>query len=289
MIKKFFNRGFYTGVDVAERQINAVQIRLKGGKPEVTGSGTVSLSAKNTEINNEELANSLRQCFAKINYRGEPVITALPNHQLLMGTATFPLLSGKELATAAHYETCNQFQINERDYITEHLPINIDEEEEQIEVLLIAAPLGQIHRYHQVFKLAGLKLSVIDIYPAALWRLSRNRLTKPGFSCAMLHLDGANTQLLMVADKKIQYVRPLNYQGKEGAALVEEVNRALALYAYRPNHKPIEKIILTGVEDLHMVLVQYLEAKLGLPVHTDSTLEPALAMAFGLAVRESDP
>ncbi|MEG6615873.1 pilus assembly protein PilM [Peptococcaceae bacterium 1198_IL3148] len=249
------------GVDIGLHSVKITQLKLKRGYPEIIG--LASVTADINEMDTEALAVALAEVFSQINYQGQPVTATLNGEQLITRIVMVPQMSDSELQTNMFYEAAELLPNETADWVIRHTVLNNQADKQGLmQVLLIAAPRQQVLLFYQAFKMAGIKLTVIDIPYYALWRLYGNLPINPNDSVLIINLEVDHAQLVVVRQNIIQHVRSIRFS-KEN--LINELERYLAIYQVQQSNYPIKQIILTGeisgMSDIAQVVNQGLNIK----------------------------
>lgn len=314
-LKSFLGGGSYLGVDIGTTSIKIVEV--KGGKqPKILNYGILesyghliraneAIQTSSLKIMGKETAELIKILFKQANFKSREVIASIPAF-----SAFISLLEIPEMPETDTLKTL-QFQIPQ--YIPMPLTeVNIDwikvgqREDEggfiKQQILLISVPNEQIMRYKEIFKLAGLRLGVLELESLSLVRaLTANdptatlivdigsRVTnilvsQKGFLKYNIQTDfagGSLTQAIagglginMRRAEELKKQKGISTGGAEYElstltlpfldVIIGEVKRAKAAYEKGPDSK-IERVILTGGSANTIGLQKYFEEQIGIP------------------------
>lgn len=252
-------------------KIKMSKVVLQKGTPAVTALRSSCLQVNFNQLNIDEFAAVLKNLFDQEKYNGEPVTASMPSDRLLLKVTAFPVMKEKELETAVYYETRGLLPEAADDWIIRHVPLGLSPlSSRQIPVLLIAVPRQRAVLFYEAFKLAGIKLSSIDLNFFALWRVAKFWAAAADKPAAVINIGSYNSQLIILQNRYIQYVRVLDVgkrhiSGGDFSRLFNEFRTARELFNY---HFPqlLQEVIITGeAVDEHDISTAF-SRELGLPV-----------------------
>lgn len=240
--------------------------------------------------------------WEKADFSGERTATALRGSETAEKIIRMPVMPAKELEKALEWEAEQLFPFPLADTSLKHIALGEEKQgaERQLNILLAAAPVVLLQKYHRAFELAGLDLIAVDLPVLALWRLfcylNEKNLTG---DIVILNLVSRESRFMVVSEGLPLYVRPLPVavKGEDISSGIEElaleINHSLVYYQNQYQERPIKKIILTGEKCLTEGLTEQLTKQKGLPVEQEenfllagSTFDFSYAVAAGLALWE---
>lgn len=299
------------GVDIGNQTVKAVEVRLAGNRPEVMAEAEAPTPPVTAEdLAEEALTETLLSLKARATFRARQVATALRGTGAIERIIKMPLMPKQELESALCYEAEELFPFPLNEVSLRH--VILGKKEKQQNVLLVAAPLSLIYKYHRAFTKAGLPLAIIDLPVLALWRLLYLQEERKRGVLALLDI-GARVSRFLVADedRSLLYLRsfPLGVLGPElpkgpsrnraltkapeAAAGAEElsfnqgqqenfaflgleVRRSVEYFRSQYREKQIEGLFLTGGGSLVPGLPEMLKRETEIPLEKPGVLFPLL-------------
>ena len=178
-----FGKNKYTVVDIGSCVIKAAQLvssknglRLKKANYKQLPPGIIEEgNIKDKSI----IASELKELFNKMNINPNNVITTIPSDHLITRNFEMPNLDKKELEEALKWELDDVLPYSADETTFDY--IITGENEDSLEVLLIAAKDKIIKQYKEPFFANNIKINVINTQPLALISLLnyQNNLDKP--------------------------------------------------------------------------------------------------------------
>lgn len=149
--------------------------------------------------------------------------------------------------------------------------------ENQDDILLVAAKLAQINEHVSAAEQAGLVVKMVDVDIYALARAVLYK-TNSGSSIALIDIDTSTLQLIIVQQGKIIFQQRMTNSIANQAIL--RLFKTTSLFSQ------VEKIVLSGKSDLFFILKNFLQGETTLPVDIfNGQCESVMLTAFGLALR----
>lgn len=222
-------KGTYIGLDVGNSAIKVAKVKVSEN-PTILGWGYVPLDANiiNNGIveNEEQLAKAVQTAFSRAQIRGKKVRTLLTGQNLVVRKLSFPPMSRKEIANALELQ------------IEEHLPFSkdnvaldfhtVNEADDQVDILVFAAPRQPIIDFVGVLERAGYKVTAVDVESYVMRRVASACLDfYEGEKAMFIFLDiGAGTTNISVfLDDLLVMHRVVGLAGNDFTkALVKEEN-----------------------------------------------------------------
>lgn len=165
----------FFGLDLGASSIKLVQLKQMHGKPSLLTYGDMELSpnllASDSPVDQDKLAGMIKQLVEDARVSTKNVVAALPSNFSYAAVITMPKLGHDELANAVRFQA------------DKYIPMAIDQvkldwavlgpkpdSEDELEVLLVAAPISLANKYLNVMQKAGLELLALEINPIAQTR-----------------------------------------------------------------------------------------------------------------------
>ncbi|HSX14519.1 MAG TPA: type IV pilus assembly protein PilM [Candidatus Saccharimonadales bacterium] len=298
----------YFGLDIGETAIRIVQLRRSGSKPSLVSYGDAPLSVgavrSDSTADVGKLGQAVAQLVKDLRLTTKNVVAGLPASKVFASIITTPKLSEAELAKAIPLQA------------DQYIPMPIDQvkvdwsvlgpgvTENELEVLLVAAPKTITDKYLRILETAGLEVMALEINSTALYRA-----LVPPTSPAVLVLDMGSiaSDLAIIHEHSPRLIRSISVGGQtlvkaasqslglddaqaeqfvhkfgltqtklEGQVfkaikpsldiLIEEVQKSIKFFTGRYPQAKLEKLVLTGGTSSLLELPTYIATAIGLPV-----------------------
>lgn len=264
---------------------------------------------RTTDLSDQQLGGLIRKVISEMKPKTKKAVISLPVASSFSTLVELPAMPESELVAAIPFEAKKFIPIPLNEV---ELDWSVVERKAQPRtgptlILLVAVPKEVIKKYAQVARIAGLNLLALE---QEAFSLARSLIgSKPGVFL-IADIGNKSTDLVVVEDGFVRVTHNLETTAKEMA--VKEIARVVNLYQERYNKK-IEHCFLAGgtilagdsrklSETLAKDWLEILKERLGLEVKIGQSLagliyppalkekmaelEPALAVAIGLAMRE---
>ncbi len=255
----------------------------------------------------EIVAATIRRLVGEVSGRRLPVIVALPGPAVMVRHVVLRPLPGEPLETAVVREAAAILPDAPERAVLDFQVMSPWQQDGSYEVALVAARRELVQSYTGAIRAAGLEPRAVDVESLALERMYRlsHHPGAPGAPVALVHAGARYTAISVLRGDRSAFVGDVPAAGSpgDGAALAEEVQRALGLFWPDPS-APLGCAVLSGGASSRAGLAAALESRLGCPVTMATPfrrvevgkrvdrqqldrLGPALAVAAGLALRSA--
>lgn len=298
----------YFGLDVGETAIRIVQLKRSGGKPSLVSYGDAPLVAgivhSDSDTDTARLATSIRNLVKDLRLTTNNVVAGLPAEKVFASVITTPKLSDAELAKAIPLQA------------DQYIPMPIDQvkldwsvlgpgaTDQELEVLLVAAPNNITKKYLEIMESAGLEVLALEINSTALYRALVPPTSPP---VLVLDMGAVASDLSVIYQHSPRLIRSIAVGGRtltkaaaqtlglddaqaeqfvhkfgltqtklEGQVLkaikpsidilIEEVQKSIKFFVGRYPQAKLEKLVLTGGTSGLLELPTYIATSIGLPV-----------------------
>jgi type IV pilus assembly protein PilM len=202
----------FFGLDLGASSIKLAQLKQMHGKPSLLTYGDMELPpnllASDSPVDQDKLAQMIGQLVEDARVSTKNVVAALPSNFSYAAVITMPKLSHEELVNAVRFQA------------DKYIPMAIDQvkldwvvigpkagSEDEIEVLLVAAPISLANKYLNIMQKAGLELIALEINPIAQTR----SLLTPGHEPLMvIDFGSVATDMAIVTSQAPRLIRSAN-------------------------------------------------------------------------------
>ena len=298
MFWSFLKRRHYLGVDLGATAIRTAVYR---GRELLTATVPAPPGGLNDP---QALVAALAEAASRTGSHGRQAVTAITGERVVVRYLRLPQMAPAELKAGMAYELENYLPTGARDMVVDWtiLDDRSGRNNNQMPVLLAAAPREQVTQLYNIFQGAGLDLVAIDLVPLALCRALAGEITS---AVAILDIGEEWSHLVLARPGRPLFSRVLAFRMEElaraGVAgsnpladLTQEIRRSLDFYRTQgeAGFNP-ECLLLTGEGTMIEGLADFCREDLGVPALIGRpglpgrSVEPALAIAAGLALRET--
>jgi len=157
------------GFDIGTHTVKVVQLK-PGSKTSLQGFGYAYFPreavVEGIIADPEQVAEVVKPLLHKLSYgklTAKRVVTALPTAKLFTRTLTLPRMSASELDQAVHYEIEQYVPVPLNDLYIDYEVIRMaTSQDDQSEILTIAAPRAIVDSYVKLFDLLGLEIGAFE-------------------------------------------------------------------------------------------------------------------------------
>ncbi len=189
------------GLDIGRSFIKVVQVERSGSKKILTAAASLPMPSggiqQESVIELKKVSDAVKVCVENAKVDGEKCTISLIESQAVTRLIEMPDLTDKELASAITYEADQYIPLPIKEVNLQYRIVSRPKGDfgNQMQVLLVAAPLRVIKKYSKIVKDAGLTLNAVETESAALSRA----LTKPQDAPSLIVSLGAySTELVIV-------------------------------------------------------------------------------------------
>ncbi len=280
----------YFGLDLGNSSIKVAQLRELHGRPTLVTYGDIdipeNLMASDSQIDQDKVAEAVKQLANDANVSSKNVIAALPSTSSFTSIIKTPRLSHKELGESIAYQADKYIPMPIDQVKLDWAVIGDNPGEDELTVLLVAAPNNVATKYLNIIQKAGFELLALEVNALALAR-SLTIPTQTASTTMIVDIGTSNCDIAIFTGQVPQIVRSIGIGSKamrrvisqnlgldetqadqfmkkfgmqedkiEGQVfktlkpvvdhIVDEINKSITFFVERNPKTKIEKIILTG-------------------------------------------
>ncbi|MEX2244788.1 MAG: type IV pilus assembly protein PilM [Fimbriimonadaceae bacterium] len=184
MSLKLFRKKAYVGVDLGTKSIKVAQIEAHGGKWVVSKHGEATTPLESIKdgvvVNTEEVANALKYALKQAKISATSAIIGVAGGSVIVRNVRIPRMPEATLRKSIRFEAGRYVPSSVEDSFIE-FEILGDAPENQMDVLIVAAPREIVKSRVEACSKAGLEVEVVDIEAFAMFRA----LVESDFDSAM--------------------------------------------------------------------------------------------------------
>lgn len=298
----------YFGLDIGETAIRIVQLKRSGSKPALVSYGDApikaGLSSSDAESDAAQLGAHVAQLVKDLKLTTKSVVAGLPASKVFASVITTPKLSEPELAKAIPLQADQYIPMPVNQVKLDWTVLGPGATDQELEVLLVAAPNSVTQRYLKIIESAGLEALALEINSTALYRALVPPTSPP---VLVLDIGAIASDLAVIHQHSPRLIRSIGVGGQtlikaasqslgldetqaeqfvhkfgltqtklEGQVLkaikpsldilIEEVQKSIKFFTGRYPQANLEKLVLTGGTSALLELPTYIATAIGLPV-----------------------
>lgn len=201
------------GLDLGTTGVRVVQVR-PGGTPRLVTYGALSVDSKvmqsESEADKQQLLAAIKKLLDDSRVTSRNVVAGLPSSKVFSSLISLPTMSDAELEKAISYQAEQYIPMALDQVKLDWINLGSSSDANQVDVLLIAAPITLTERYLNVLEQAGLE--VVALEPDAL-ALGRSLVATPD-AAVVLDVGAASTDLLVVYQGQTRLIRSIPVGGE---------------------------------------------------------------------------
>lgn len=298
----------YFALDLGNTGVRIVQLQGGSGNPGLVSFASTTLpiqvAASDSPLDHDKIAEAIKQLVKDAKIDTANVVAGIPSAQAFSAVINTPRLSEQELAKAMKLQADQYIPMAIDQVKMDWHIIGSGKTEQEMKVLLVAAPNSVVNKYLSIVQKAGLELLALEVNALALVRS-----LMPATNVAIMILDVGSlaTDITIVHEKAPQLIRSVQVGGEvfiravgqnlgldqeqatqftkkfgltktklEGQVLkaikpsldtlTEEIDKSVKFFSSQNSDTKLEKIVLTGGAAALPELPTYLANATGMPV-----------------------
>ncbi len=227
------------GLDIGTTAVRAALIQTGRGKPKLQKYGQVTLpegTVVGGEIVDEAvMRDALHQLWKTTKLPKKRVIVGIANQRVIVRRIDIDYMDEEQLAEALPFQAQEYIPIPVEDAILDFVPLEeftTPEGQPMLSVLVVAAQRSMANDILRVVGSVGARVLALDLQAFGLVRAAFGPQTNPETGLiALVDIGGSITQVTVVKDGTVQFVRILNMGGDAFTSALEvglEINREQA-------------------------------------------------------------
>lgn len=250
------------GIDIGTTTVKLAEIARQGNKLILRNAVLCDLPANIAEdgyiTDTSALAELLQQVKAKNGIRTQEAVVAVSGRSIFVREVAFPVMTEAELREAIKWDMEKYVPFAPGSYYHDFVIVGktSNEQEQEMKVLLVAAPQDLVNKIVSGLKTAGLKTMAVDIEPLAIYRTLNG-----AENSVVVDLGGDAAQVIVFQNGSPTVTRAIPINGHR---FTEAVMRVLELeYNEAENLKQRQKNLLKQGSQEESVLHTQLAALVG--------------------------
>lgn len=217
----------FFGLDIGSSSLKLVELKSDRSRGKVLDlyaasplSRPINVSAESPE-DLKELAGVIKEFVGSYPVSGNKVIIALPESQIFTRVVIFPRMSEKELSSAMQFEAQQYIPVSLSEVALDYQIIeNVNGPENQMEVLVIAAPKVLVAKYMKLATDASLEVVGLETETIAVARSLIADLKTP--TTMIVNIGAETTDLSAVSLSAVRFTRSISTGGTAMARAISQ-------------------------------------------------------------------
>ncbi|MDO8684938.1 MAG: type IV pilus assembly protein PilM [Armatimonadota bacterium] len=217
---QLFGKETVVGIDIGSSCIKAVEIEPYGSGWRLANAGiqaTPPESCRDGVITNTlDVAQAVKTLLRCANMRAQGAIAAISGSQVIVRQVKFPKMTEASLRKSIRFEASKYVSASMEDSVVEFQILDNAQADDQMNVMLVAAPRDMIESRVAVLEMAGLEPISIDVEAFALIRSLAERSLDSEFlkgSVALIDMGASHTDVNIVCDGDFALTRNVPIAG----------------------------------------------------------------------------
>jgi type IV pilus assembly protein PilM len=164
----------YFGLDIGATAIRLVQLKGSGGRPVLVTYGEVTvpvgLTASDSSLDRNKIAEHIRELVRETRVSTNHVVVGLPSASVFASVITTPKLTPTELSKAIKYQADQYVPMSLDEVKLDWAILGQGKTEDEMEVLLVAAPNSAANKCLDIMEKAGLEIVALEANALAVCR-----------------------------------------------------------------------------------------------------------------------
>ena len=206
------------GLDIGSSAVKIVQLRKDSGGWTVTAAGIAEIADATKDKDDQEITNTvsaISECLQSTEIQTRLAVCSVCGPEVAVRHFKFPALLVEEIegAVLLEAEQVCPFNVSDGGVDYQAMP---EEENNAVRGVLVAAANKLIKRKRKLVKEAAVEPVLMDVDGLALLNcFSEYEKVDPGQTIAILNVGSSFTNLAIMGDNELPFVRDIAYAGKD--------------------------------------------------------------------------
>jgi type IV pilus assembly protein PilM len=209
----------YVALDIGSSSIKMVEASVDKSGYRLLKLGLVPLAENavqnNMVVDNRSVAAAIRQLIQENSVNAKRVISAVPGRAVIMKKVQMPRQEPAELEANIEFEAQNVIPENLENVNLDHQVLSGGEDNNKMEVLLVAVKKEIVNSYTDVIEEAGLEAAVMDVDYFALENIYEANYASDVITgiIGLIHIGAQNTSISLLQDGISSFTGDLSIGG----------------------------------------------------------------------------
>ncbi len=209
----------YAALDIGSSSVKMVEASVDRSGYRLLKLGIVSLAEhavqNNMVVDARSVAEAIRQVIQENDVKAKRVISAVPGRAVIMKKVQMPKQERAELEANIEFEAQNVIPENLENVNLDHQVLSSADDDNKMEVLLVAVKKEIVNSYTDVIADAGLEAVVMDVDYFALENMFEANYTREAVRgvVGLIHIGAQNTSISLLQDGVSTFTGDLSIGG----------------------------------------------------------------------------
>lgn len=208
------------GVDIGSSSVKVASIRRNGSQFVADGVGIRRLPEEaivdGVIISKLPVAEAIEEIFAEMNLKQTRVATSISGHSVIVKKVTLPFLADSELDESIQWEAEQYIPFDISDVNIDYQVVRRSEDEQRIDVVLVAAKKDKITDYTSAVSMARKVPVVVDIDAFALQNIfEANYDLQPDTVYALFNIGSNVMNASILSGNQFLFTRDISVGGNQ--------------------------------------------------------------------------
>lgn len=215
-----FKKQTFVGIDIGHHAIKAVQVDRSGGMFKISRIGWVRTPDESVKegvvIDPTSVGMAIKQLLRESHISATAACIAVAGGSVVVRTVRIPKMPEATLRKSIKYEAGRYVPSSVEDSYIEFEIVG-DADENQMDVLIVAAPKDIVESRIKACEAAGLDVEIVDVEAFAAYRAlleSDPNNAYQGKTVAIVDIGGSTTSMSVITDGAFSMARSLSQGGK---------------------------------------------------------------------------
>lgn len=227
-----FSSAKVIGLDIGSSYLKAIELELSPkGELSLVSFGMaptpMDTVANGMIVNSQELVTTIQGIVNQSKMASKNCVTGLSGSSVIIKKITIPKVDSKVLKETIRFEAEQYIPFDINSVVLTFVPLKLNQNDETMDVLIIAGQNEVLIQYVEVVALSGLKCSIMDVNNFALANcFEYNYGVFPGETIGLMNFGHETTNFVVVNNGEILFCRDL---GVGGANFSNEISRSMGV------------------------------------------------------------
>lgn len=250
----------YLGVDIGTTSIKIVEIEKTSQGPQLTNYGIIesfgylkrfneAIQTSSLKIATKETAEMLKTLVQKANFKTKNVIASIPAFAVFNTFLEIPEMPMGDTVNALKFQIPKYVPLPPEEMSIDWLKIDQWKDEKGIprqRILVTAVPNERVRKYQEIFKLADLKLNVLEVESLSLVRAFTSQDDEPTL---ILDIGSRSTNIVIASKGFLRYSAQTDYAG---LSLTQAIASGFGIDTKRAEELKRQKGIIVRAEEYEL-------------------------------------
>lgn len=220
------------GLDIGSSYLKSIEMDLAAnGKLSLLSYGMAPTPPESVAngmiINSQDLVTTIQGIVSQSKMSSKNVVTGLSGSSVIIKKITIPRVDNKVLKETIRFEAEQYIPFDINSVVLTFVPLKVNQNDETMDVLIIAGQNEILIQYVEVVALAGLRCAIMDVNNFALANcFEYNYGVFPSETIGIMNFGHETTNFVVINNAEVLFCRDL---GVGGANFTNELSRSMGV------------------------------------------------------------